>query len=141
MEFDLAPYIARLAEQLNGWGQIGGAADLAAIEDSAVTPPAVFLVLLSDQPASNPFAGEFVQHVVVRFGAVLVIENLIDHTGTAAGSELTVRRGEVRAALAGWSPHADLGYAQRGAGALLKFADGRMYWMDEYVTDFYERQA
>lgn len=140
-DFDITPYRQRLAEQLAGWSQVGSAADLEAIEGGMVTPPAAFVVPLSDAPSANPLAGEFVQHVVVRLGVVIALSNLSDGEGASAVSELALRRGEVRAALAGWSPDDSIGWAQRGPGTLMKFDDGLLWWMDEYVTDFYERLA
>ena len=140
-EFDLAPYVARLREQLSGWAQIGAAADLAAVEDSPVVPPAVFLIPHGDTVEGNPLAGDFVQHVTVRFGALLAISSYADAVGMAAGSELATRRAQVRAALSGWSPDESIGWTQRSAGTLLRFDDGLMWWTDEYVTDFYERCA
>lgn len=139
MDFDVAPYISRLVAQLDGWAQIGGAADLEAIEGGIITPPAAFLVPLGESPTSAPFAGDFTQHVIVKYGAVLVISNQSDARGEAAVSELTLRRREIRDVLVKWSPDPTLGYSQRGPGSLLKFGDGLLYWMDEYFADFYER--
>ncbi|WP_418646557.1 hypothetical protein ACNQFN_11515 [Thauera butanivorans] len=140
-DFDITPYRQRLAAQLVDWAQVGSAADLEAIEGGMVAPPAAFVVPLSDAPSANPLAGDFVQHVVVRLGVVIALSNLSDGEGAGAMSELSLRRSQVRAALAGWSPNEAIGWAQRGPGTLLKFNDGVLWWMDEYVTDFYERRA
>lgn len=139
MDLDLAHYITRLRAELAGWAQVGDAADLAAIDDMPIVPPAVFLVLLSDAPSTPGALGDFTQRVVGRFGAVIVVSNLADTHGAAASSELVTRRRQVRDALAGWSPSHALGQSVRGPGSLLKFADGLLWWIDEYATEWYER--
>lgn len=139
MSFDLEPYVTRLKDQLVGWSNVGGAADLQAIEGGYIKPPGAFIVPMGDMPSDNPLYGEFVQHVLVKFGVVLVVANLADTSGSSALTDLARRRDEVRAALQAWSPDGSFGDAQRGPGALLQFTDGLLWWMDEYRTDYYER--
>lgn len=136
---DLSPYVARLEEQLAGFRKVGAVVDLAEAESSAPNPPAAFVVPLGETVQGNPLQGEFTQRVIVRLGIVLALRNLRADSGAAGLVDLECRRDQVRAALAGWSPAPEIGWAQRVGGRLLRYDAGSLWWVDPYLVEFYER--
>ncbi len=112
--------------------QTGGAADLAAVEDSAVLDPACFVVPLDERrdEESEDEDGGFGRQV--RFGVLYVVANRRDPRGGAAQDELHAARTAGESALAtlmlsgAQVPPAWL------RGSLVKFVQGQVWWMDEF---------
>jgi len=138
----LGPIVARLEDQLTGWKQISGAADLSIAEKSkAPTTPAAYVLLASDQPsAARSGSGRYRQRVSGRFGVILALR---DHNakqkGTAKADELNERIVQVRAALIGWQhPGVDQGFTTRLGGpcALVGFRNNVIWWQEIYTIDY-----
>jgi hypothetical protein len=114
--------------------QIGGAADMAAVEDSPVLDPACFVVPLDDQrdEDSEDVDGGFGRQV--RFGVLYVVANRRDPRGAAAQDELHTARTAGDVALATLTPTGAQSPARWLRGRLVKFAQGQVWWMDEFET-------
>lgn len=137
---DLSLIIARLKAQLVGFKQIGGAAELAAATDGAVTVPAAFVMPLAENAEANAFLSSHEQRITQAFAVVLVTANRRDATGAAALQELAPLRGQVRAALAGWAPDEEgLPVEMTGGRTLSLDGDGRLWWSDEFTLHTYYR--
>lgn len=134
---DTAPIIerlrARLAAAQSGVRLVGGAADLGAAEATAPVTPSVFVMPLSDRASEPEMIGLHLQRVEQTFSTILVIANRRDARGGAAVDELEALRAQVRTALLGWVPVPAEGEGVAYAGGrLLKFADQRIWWGDEW---------
>ncbi len=143
---DLTPILARLEDQLmgqpGGFKKIGGAADLEAIGNGVVPTPACFVVPMRESADDNATFGQFEQRVTVGFSVVLAASNRRDATGAAALAGLEPLRRQIKAAIVGWAPEADFGEPVHfSGGSLLSFADGLLWWADEFRVVTYERSS
>lgn len=132
---DLNPVIHRLRDQcpVGTFRQIGGAAELDAAIQSAPVTPSAFVMPLADRADDPHLASYHLQHVMRHFSVVLCIANRADATGDAAAADLAAKRRAVRLALAAWAPDDTTGDAIAfSGGRVLRFADGRLWWADEY---------
>jgi hypothetical protein len=137
---DVSPIITRLRTTLAGQGfvTIAGAADLDAAIEGAPATPAAYVLPLGEQAQPHDLAGQPHQRLAQAFGVVLVVSNVRDATGSAAATDLSVRRMAVRTALRGWVPVPANGEAVAYLGGrLLQFKDARLWWTDEFqvMTD------
>ena len=112
--------------------QLGGAADLAAIEDAPVHDPAAFVVPLGEQldEDSEDFDGGFGRRVL--FGVLVAVSNRRDPRGGAAQDALAAARASVAGALATLVPSGAQTPPRWLRGSLVKFAQGQVWWMDEF---------
>lgn len=132
---DVAPIIARLKAQMpTGWVTIAGAAELnAAIDAVAPGVPAAYVVPLAEVAAAPDLAGIHEQRIERAFGVVMVVANQQDPRGDAAATQLETKRLAVRAALLGWAPDSSNGETVFfTSGRLAQFAQGRLWWADEF---------
>ncbi len=137
---ELAPILARLEAQLEGFKKIGGAADLDAIGNGVVPAPSCFILSTSERAEDNATFGRFEQRVTLGFSVILAAANRRDATGAAAMGDLAPLRRQVKAALIGWAPDPALGEPVHfSGGQLLRFDDGLLWWADEYYVLTYER--
>lgn len=136
---DLSPVLARLVGEVTLCRSIGGAADLAAIDDGLVVTPALFLLAAKEAASDVGFAGATVQRVQASFFVALAVSNEGSAQGEGALGELEPFRDQVKAALLGWVPadsHDPVAYV---GGALVSFNDATLLWMDEFKTTYYIR--
>jgi len=135
---DLSLITTRLREQLTGFKAIGGAADLDAAAEGAVATPSAFVIPLADSARPNGLIGTHHQELTEAFAVILVVANLRDARGDAALQTLAPLRLQVRQALAGWVPVAAEGEpVQIAGGRLLRMADARLWWSDEFAVKTY----
>ena len=121
---------------------VGAAAQFqAAVESNPKATPAAFVISLGDDPGPSVMADQVIQRVATPLGIVLVVRNLSDTKGVAAGQDMEALRAAVKAALLGWQPAAEYDPLQRGRGTLLAFKDGHMWWQDIYLTATYDRSV
>lgn len=137
---DLTLITTRLRSTLTGFKAIGGAADLDAAIEGAVATPSAFVIPLAESAKPGGLLGVHDQCIAVAFGVVLVVANLRDARGDAAMQDLTPLRMQVRQALAGWTPvPADGEPVQMAGGRLLRLAESRLWWSDEFTVETYFR--
>jgi hypothetical protein len=119
---------------------VGGAAAFqAAAEKNPNLTPCAFVFPLEEDAAPNQNVNIVLQRVTAKVAVMLVVRNVSDAQGVAAGLDMTVLRQAVKASLLGWQPNAECDPLQRGAANLMLFKDGYMWWQDVYVTAFYDR--
>lgn len=139
---DLTPIIDRLKALLTGFKAIGGAADLDAAIEGAVTTPSAFVIPLANSAEPSQMLSTHEQRLTEAFAVILVVDNKRDITGAASLQSLEPLRMQVRAALAGWVPMpADGEAVQIAGGRLLRMTDGRLWWSDEFNVLTYYRSA
>ena len=136
----LAPIVARLEAQLEGFKKIGGAADLEAIANGVVPTPSCYVVMTRETASDIDLVGGFEQAITVGFSVVIAVSNLRDATGGSAIDVLDALRKQIKSALHRWVPDPANGEAVRfDSGALVRFDDGLLWWLDEYRVLTYER--
>jgi hypothetical protein len=129
----------RVNKEALGLKLIGGAAAFQqAAEKNPAATPGAFVYLLADEPQPRRFTGADAQRVDLSMAVVLVVRNVADATGEAASADIDALRAVIKPLLSAWVP-AD-GYAplERGAGNLLAFRDGHLWWQDSYRTYLFE---
>lgn len=133
---DLSPIIARLVAATSGFKQIGALADLAAADGVLIVAPAAYVVPLGESPSEDLTVDNPPQQlVIVSFSVILVLANRRDSSGEKALADLQAWRDKIKAALYGWeissSMHDPILYQ---GGQLIRFADGVLWWADEFST-------
>lgn len=119
---------------------IGEAADFqAAAESNPTLTPACYVIEMGEAPEPNKLGDIILQKVAASVGIVLVVRNLTDAKGVAAGADMRVLRQAVRDKLYGFSPGTGLAPFERGNGHLLAFQKGHMWWQDLFLTSYYDR--
>lgn len=139
----IAEIIARLSANKEALGLrlVGGSADFqTAAETRPATTPAVFVYLLEEMPSDGKVAGASIQSVAQLIGVCLVVRNVADSMGAAAGADMEVLRREVKQRLFGFAP-AERSPLLRGPSRLLAFADGYMWWQDTYTTSYIDKSS
>ena len=131
---DMTQIITRLRDQAAGvFKSIDGAAELDAAIEAAPATPSAWAISLAERALDRHFADRTNQIVMLHFSIVICVANRRDPTGAAAGQGLQPLRLAVRDALLGWAPNPDDGNAVTFTGGrLLRFADQRMWWADEF---------
>jgi hypothetical protein len=122
--------------------KVSGAADFASAGiDLKGKLPVAYVLLLSDRAGSNQLINAVEQHVEVRFGVVLAVQNLRDAIGKNAHSDLDPIIQSVIAALLGWQPDTDHDPVLYSSGRLLQLADSVLWWQLEFTTAYYLRKV
>lgn len=138
----IADFVAYLQASVPALKQVGAAAQFqSAVESNPKATPAAFVISLGDDPGASAMADQIIQRVATTLGVVLVVRNLSDSKGVAAGEDMEALRAAVKAALLGWQPAPEYDPLQRGRGTLLAFKDGHMWWQDIYLTASYDRSV
>lgn len=141
MALDLDVIVARLRAQVSGLKAVGGAADLDAAIEGAVSTPSGFVIPLAERAERIDIIGFHEQLITQAFGVILVITNRRDVTGAAALSDLAPLRVAARDALAGWAPTSEGLPVEITGGRLLSLdASGRLWWADEFELKTYYRR-
>lgn len=138
----IAEIVARLIDQVPALKQIGGAAEFqAAAESNPTATPAAFVFPLRESGGASPIYGRVRQKVSASVGVVLVVRNVADAKGAAAGGDMATLRAAVESVLLGWVPVSGRDPLEFESGALLAFRNGHMWWQDAYRTQFSKSTA
>lgn len=137
---DLIPVLARLTDQVSLCRSIGGAADLAAIDDGLVATPALFLLPARESASDMNFAGDTIQRVNASFFVALAVSNEGSAQGEGALGDLEPFRDQVKGALLGWVPASSFDPVAYVGGALVSFGDATLVWLDEFKTAYFIRR-
>ncbi|MBC7859193.1 MAG: hypothetical protein H7Z39_10540 [Burkholderiaceae bacterium] len=121
---------------------VGGAPDFqSAAESNPKVCPACFVFIADERPEPNKLGDIIVQNVHVTVSVVFVVKNLTDALGVAAGVDLDLLRKAVKAQVYGWQPAPEFDPFERGACHLLAFKDGHLWWLEQYLTSYYDRSV
>ena len=139
---DLHPIAQRIGDQVKSIIKIGLAGDFQTAQANLrIQAPAAFVIPSSERAGPSELVQRVSQRVAFRFAVVLAIQNLRDMQGDAAQTDLDPIRQGVKAALLGWQPDAADSPITFVAGRLVKWADGVLWWLDEFETTYYVRST
>lgn len=131
---------ARIREMVPAIKLVGGAADLQSMaETNPTVTPACFVIPMEESAAPNQMGDIIIQKVSSTVGIVLVVRNLADNKGVAAGIDMTALRRLVKDQIYGWQPASGLDPLERGSSHLLVLRDGHLWWQDLYKTSYHDR--
>ncbi len=137
---DLHPIAVQIKSLTPALADIGLAGDFqTAMQNLRLKTPAAFVLPGPERAGPNIYIQAVGQLVTMRFSVVLAIQNLRDMQGDAAQTDLDPIRTAVLAALLGWQPGAADSPITFGGGRMLKWADGVLWWQDDYDTTYYVR--
>lgn len=139
----LRPWAERLEQADNAIRRVRSAAELAsALEKGFDGKFAVFIVPLKDPAEPNEVdAGAHQQVVSPSFGIVYAVRDHADQHGGRGLDQLEDLREPVRALLMGWTPDPDcIEPADFVGGNVYAFADGAVWYLDEFRTGTVYRQ-
>lgn len=133
--------IARIKATVPALKAVGTAANFqVAVENNPAVTPCCFVITLDEQPGPNKLADCVVQqHVNLTVGIILVVRNLKDARGEAAGVDMETLRKLVKDQVFGWQVSSEFDPFERGGSHLLTFKDGHMWWQDLYITAYEDR--
>ena len=133
----LAEIEERLKAEAPSLKSVQGAVEFAAIKANPPKnrQPAAYVLPLRERPGPNRVAVNAVrQRNAVQFAVVLALGNLKDRRGGTASKAIKAVRDEVRAALVGWQPTADMEMVEYAGGGAVDFRDGVVWWQDDFTT-------
>lgn len=135
--------IARIKANVPALKLVEGAAGFqSAGESSPKATPACFVFLQGESPTPNQLGDMFVQQkVMCTVGVILVVRNLKDTKGVAAGADMEALRKLVKDQVFGWQAAPAYDPFERGNANLLVFKDGHMWWQDLYLTSYLDRSV
>lgn len=132
-DLDLQALAERLRAAMPELRQVGVLADLEAALGGTFTPPAAFVMPVSERAEAPVRTSVLRQRVALRTGVLLSVQNLRDIKGAAALDTLRPLRAALRTALVGWVPDADTGEPLvHATGRLWRMDGGRIWWLDEF---------
>jgi hypothetical protein len=132
-DLDLQQVADRLKAAMPVLRQVGVLADLDAALQGTFTPPAAFVMPVSERCETPTRTGVLRQRVTLRTGVLLSVQNLRDAKGAAALGTLRPLRTALRTALVGWVPDAATGEpVVHATGRLWRMEGGRIWWLDEF---------
>lgn len=140
----IAAIIARLLAEVPALKLVEGVAGFQrATETNPPATPAAYVFTVDESGSAGDTDiddGEG-QLVDVTLAIVLVVRNVTDAHGAAAELDMDALRGQVRAALLGWSIDAEHEPLARRQSTLSAFRDGHMWWQETWTTAYYDEGA
>lgn len=134
----IAEIIARLKAQVPALKLVGGVASFqGASESNPPALPAAFVFTVDESADENGLDVPMIQQVEVTLAVILVVRNVVDARGAAAGTDMETLRDAVLAALLGWTPDPEHDPLARRQSTLLAFRDGHMWWQDTWSTRYF----
>lgn len=137
----IAETLAHLKETLSTtFRLIGGAADFQkAVENKPTATPALFVLTMGEKAKPPSTANVLIQHVDAQLGIVMVVRNVADNTGQAAGIEMEALRLALKDALFGWQPASQYNPLERDQGNLMDYREGHLWWLDTFNTSYLDK--
>lgn len=134
----IAEIVARLQSQVPALKLVGGAAAFnAASQANPAATPAAFVFVVDESDDENGLEQPMVQESTVTLAVVLVVRQVSDAQGAAAGADMDTLRQAVGAALRGWVIGAAYDPLARRQSALVAFRDGHMWWQETWLTRYF----
>ena len=115
----------------------GAVAFNVASQSNPAATPAAFVFVVDESDGENGLEQPMVQDVTVTLAVVLVVRQVSDAQGAAAGADMDTLRQAVGAALRGWVIGADYDPLARRQSALVAFRDGHMWWQETWLTRYF----
>jgi len=139
----IAAIIARLLAEVSAFKLVAGAAGFQrATENNPPATPAAYVFTVDEAGDTDTDLDDGEGQLVrVTLAIVLVVRNVADATGEAAETDMDALRGQVRAALLGWSIDPEHELLARRQSTLAGFRDGHMWWQETWTTAYYDEGA
>lgn len=117
--------------------RVAGAAEFKRLPENSTLPvPAAFVIPLDDEPEINRSQTGYRQIIRDVFAVVVVLSNVADERGQAAGTALHDIRAELFRALLGWNPEPEYDSIEYEGGQLLGMDRSRLFYQFEFGADF-----
>lgn len=117
--------------------RVAGAAEFKRLPENSTLPvPAAFVIPLDDEPEINRSQTGYRQIIRDVFAVVVVLSNVADERGQAAGTALHDIRAELFRALLGWNPEPEYDGIEYEGGQLLGMDRSRLFYQFEFGADF-----
>jgi hypothetical protein len=117
--------------------RVAGAAEFKRLPENSTLPvPAAFVIPLDDEPEINRSQTGYRQIIRDVFAVVVVLSNVADERGQAAGTALHDIRAELFRALLGWNPEPEYDCIEYEGGQLLGMDRSRLFYQFEFGADF-----
>lgn len=130
---------ARLVERCqSSFAIIGDAIGLAAVRDRPPTSPAAYVVPIREVSGDNSRMTGVLQRTEIDVGVVIIVDNVSDSLGAAAGEDLEVLKKAVRKALTGWQPASAEDVVTHVSGELTNARGGTVWWEEVFATAYYQ---
>lgn len=146
----------RLKDAVPGVKFVGGATQLATVEDSVIAFPSIYVYTLNETGGNNDLATMAVeQRRQQRIAIAFAVQNKRDAAGDAAMDDLQRLRLAVDDALTEWAPNMvdqvtnwynylfkpiiQVDPLLFSRGNLVMMKDTHFWWQDEYVTSYLRR--
>lgn len=131
--------ITRLTDRCgSSFALIEGAVALAAVSDAPPATPAAYVVPMREASGENErMTGGLLQRTELDIAVVIIVENVSDDRGAAAGQDLEPLKAAVRAALLGWMPASAEDVITHVSGELTASREGVVWWEEIFATAAY----
>lgn len=134
---NLAPIATRLQQQVSALNAAAVAVNLEAAMAALGATPAAFVLPLSEIADPGRRINALAQRDRVRFGVLLAAASTGDPAGAAALATLESLQQACRGALLSWPPAPGLEPCEFRSGKVAAFANGIVWWLDEWETELY----
>lgn len=134
-----ADVIARLREVATPpLALVEGAVELAALgTGTPLALPAAYVGIAEEASSENERVTGVLQRTEIDVSVLLVLGNVSDSRGAAAGDELEQLKVAVRTALIGWQPPSADDIVTHVGGRIVRFRDGTVWWEMTLATALY----
>ena len=133
---------ARLVERCHArFAIIGDAIGLAAVRDRPKASPAAYVVPVREGSGENSRMTGVLQRTEMDVGVVIIVDNVSDAIGAAAGEDLETLKTAVRAALIGWQPASAEDVITHVSGELTNAKGGTVWWEEQFATAYYQEDS
>ncbi|NDW04071.1 phage tail terminator protein [Jiella pacifica] len=130
---------ARLVERCQAsFAIIAGAIDLARVKERPPASPAAYVVPIREVSAENSRMTGVSQRTEMDVGVVIIVDNVSDDTGAAAGKDLESLKAIVRKALIGWQPASAEDVIIHVSGEMTSAKGGTVWWEEQFATAYYQ---
>ncbi|MBS0370757.1 MAG: hypothetical protein JSS57_16350 [Proteobacteria bacterium] len=132
---DLSAFVDRL-KAAGAFRVVGGAAEFSAVADTAPPTPCIYALPMGERAQPNALLGAISQRTICRIGLLIGTRNVRDASGQAAADSLSALRAAALDSVLGWQPTADATPVEFREGRLMRFADGVLWWQDDYEYEW-----
>ena len=143
--FDPALVIARIAGQVPGLREIGGAAESDAAYARPGAVPAAYVIVAAEKKDDSRFTELREVVTEVELDVLVVVRNYrAAERGLAHTEAVRPVVGAIRAALNGWRPTMPAGVRaetmrSKGRCHVIRFDQAHLWWMDKYALEYRSR--
>lgn len=125
---------ARIADQIAGFNEVAGAANLQAVLEGRLNAPGCYIYQENASAEPSSVYGKVQQRKTVQISLVIVVKNHVDARGIDSSDRSFEFQQDIEAALLGWKPHADSSPMEYASGGLVQLSNGFLAWKETYQS-------